>query len=534
MLLCMDQSLSTLQDIASYVRRLCLLSTTEARSGHLTSSLSAVEIGVALFFGILRYDFSRPDHPNNDRFILSKGHATPLLYSLWTAAGAIDEKKSMTLRKIGSNLAGHPTPEAPWVDIATGSLGQGLSVGVGMALHAKKIAKLPYRVYVLLGDGEMAEGSVWEAMSFSSHHRLDNLTGIVDINRIGQSDETMLCYDIDTYEKRISAFGWDVLKVDGHDMEKLLESFHLAQSSTRPTMILAKTTKGKGVSFLEDKNGLHGVPLSQNDAKKALEEIGGSLTKGEVQLPEEAKESERVALSFPQPSYSPGDLVATRRAYGDALCALAQTNQFVVGLDADVKNSTYAETMKSKVPERFFDMYIAEQNMVGVAMGLSTRGNIPFVSTFGCFHERAVDQWRIAVISGLNIKGCGSHAGVSIGEDGPTQMALEDMAIFSSFQDSVVLYPSDATSTYQLVGLMAKYVGPMYIRTTRPKTPVLYDSKEDFVVGGSKVLRTSGEDVVTIVAAGITVFEALKAYETLLTEGIHIRVIDAYSVKPIT
>ncbi|HLD11797.1 MAG TPA: transketolase, partial [Patescibacteria group bacterium] len=299
------------------------------------------------------------------------------------------------------------------------------------------------------------------------------------------------------------------------------------------TMILAKTTKGKGVSFLEDKNGLHGVPLSQDDAKKALEEIGGSLTKGQVQLPEEAKESERVALSFPQPSYSPGDLVATRRAYGDALCALAQTNQFVVGLDADVKNSTYAETMKSKVPERFFDMYIAEQNMVGVAMGLSTRGNIPFVSTFGCFHERAVDQWRIAVLSGLNIKGCGSHAGVSIGEDGPTQMALEDMAIFSSFQDSVVLYPSDATSTYQLVGLMAKYVGPMYIRTTRPKTPVLYDSKEDFVVGGSKVLRTSGEDVVTIVAAGITVFEALKAYETLLTEGIHIRVIDAYSVKPI-
>lgn len=533
-----------LKAMGQILRRHSVETTTLAGSGHPTTCLSAADLVAALFFHSLRYDVSNPDNPLNDRFVLSKGHAAPLLYAAWAEAGAITVERLKTLRRIDSELEGHPTPRFKWAEVATGSLGQGLSIANGMALAAK-IDKLPYRVYALLGDGEVAEGGVWEAIAFASHYKLDNLTAIVDVNRLGQSSPTMLQHDLETYARRFEAFGWRAFVIDGHDFEQILKALDEARTLVgKPTVILAKTLKGKGVSFLEDKEGWHGRPLPKDLAEKALQEL--TLTEEQITLartlkvqPPTDKVSELPVvpddwykrIEFPR--YELGQQVATREAYGDGLVALGKVNPQIVALDGDVKNSTFSEKFLAAFPERFIECFIAEQNMVGAAVGLATRGKIPFASSFACFLMRAYDFIRMAGIGTANVKFCGSHAGVSIGEDGPSQMGLEDIAAMRAIPRSIVLYPCDAVSTVKLVAEMAKYPGIAYLRTTRPKTPVIYNNDEEFPVGGCKILRSSPDDVVTVVAAGVTVFEALKAYEVLSNEGIKIRVIDLYSVKPL-
>ncbi|MDA8082255.1 MAG: transketolase [Nitrospiraceae bacterium] len=529
--------LTHIQKLATLVRFHILTSTTAAGSGHPTSSLSGTDLMTGLMFGgTFRFDPDDPGHPNNDRLIFSKGHASPLLYALWAAAGRVTEGELMTLRKFGSPLEGHPTLAFRYTEAATGSLGQGLSIGLGMALNAKYADRLPYRTYVLLGDSEMAEGSQWEAMEIAAYYRLDNLIGIMDVNRLGQRGETMYGHDLGVYERRVSAFGWETILINGHSMPEILSAYERAVKITdRPVMIIAETIKGKGVSFIEDKNGWHGKPLSQAELENALKELGpvDRSVRGELAGPEK---QEPVAV-MPQQSagisYEPKTPVATRHAYGTALLRVFPEFPNMVVLDAEVSNSTYAEIFRGKYPDRFFEMYVAEQNMVGTALGLSRRGKIPFVSTFAAFLSRAFDQIRMSPYSGANIKFCGSHAGVSIGEDGSSQMGLEDIAMFRTLPDSVVLYPSDAVSTERLVETAARHQGIVYIRTTRMATPVIYENKEQFPVGGSKVLRKSKDDVVTVVAAGITLHEALAAYEELKKEGITIRVIDLYSIKPV-
>lgn len=538
------RKLEALKAMGQILRRHSVETTTLAGSGHPTTCLSAADLVAALFFHSLRYDVSNPDNPLNDRFVLSKGHAAPLLYAAWAEAGAIPVERLKTLRRIDSELEGHPTPRFKWAEVATGSLGQGLSIANGMALAAK-IDKLPYRVYALLGDGEVAEGGVWEAIAFASHYKLDNLTAIVDVNRLGQSAPTMLQHNLETYARRFEAFGWRAFVIDGHDFEQILKALDEARTVVgKPTVILAKTLKGKGVSFLEDKEGWHGRPLPKDLAEKALQEL--TLTEEQITLARSLKvqpPSDKVPelpvvpedwhkrIEFPR--YELGQQVATREAYGDGLVALGKVNPQIVALDGDVKNSTFSEKFLAAFPERFVECFIAEQNMVGAAVGLATRGKIPFASSFACFLMRAYDFIRMAGIGTANVKFCGSHAGVSIGEDGPSQMGLEDIAAMRAIPRSIVLYPCDAVSTVKLVAEMAKYPGIAYLRTTRPKTPVIYNNDEEFPVGGCKILRSSPDDVVTVVAAGITVFEALKAYEVLSNEGIKIRVIDLYSVKPL-
>lgn len=526
-----------LEQIARLIRYYILSATTAAGSGHPTSSLSAVELMTALFFGgFFRYDADHPDHPNNDRIIFSKGHASPLFYALWTVADRITEQELMTMRKFGSRLEGHPTVTFPFTEAATGSLGQGLSIGVGMALNAKYVDKLPYRTFVLLGDSEMAEGSQWEAIQIAAHYRLDNLIGIIDVNRLGQRGETMYGHDLDAYRKRISAFGWKTFVIDGHALEQILDAYRKATKvKGRPSVIIAKTIKGKGFPFLEDKDGWHGKAPKREEYERALEEFGQVDTTIRVALPKPV--SKRPETPIPRPcealSYAPDKPVATRRAYGNALARLFPSFPDIVVLDAEVCNSTFSEIFKEKYPDRFFEMYVAEQNMVGTALGFSRRGKIPFVSTFAAFFTRAFDQIRMSQYSGPNIKFCGSHAGVSIGEDGPSQMGLEDLAMFRAILDSVVLYPSDAVSTERLVEEAAKYRGLVYMRTTRADTPILYTPRDSFRIGGSVVLRKSDRDRATVIAAGITVHEALAAWEALHREGIPVRVIDLYSIKPI-
>lgn len=533
-----------LRAMGQLLRRHAVETTTLAGSGHPTTCLSAADIVATLFFTTLRFDVPNPDNPLNDRFVLSKGHAAPLLYAVWAEAGAFPVEHLKTLRRIDSELEGHPTPRFKWAEVATGSLGQGLSIANGMAIAAK-MDKLPYRVYALLGDGEVAEGGVWEAIAFASYYKLDNLTAIVDVNRLGQSAPTMLQHELETYARRFEAFGWHTIIVDGHDVEQLIDAFEQAKNvKGKPTVILAKTIKGKGVSFLEDKEGWHGRPLPKDLAEKALAEL--ALTDEQISLARSLKvepptdetpnlppvpEDWYRSIEFPR--YELGQQVATREAYGDGLVALGKVNPQIVALDGDVKNSTFSEKFMAAFPERFVECFIAEQNMIGTAVGLATRAKIPFASSFACFLMRAYDFIRMAGIGTANIKLCGSHAGVSIGEDGPSQMGLEDIAALRGIPRSVVLYPCDAVSTVKLVAEMAKYQGIAYLRTTRPKTPVIYDNDEEFTIGGCKVLRSSPNDVVTVVAAGITVFEALKAYEALTNEGIKIRVIDLYSVKPL-
>lgn len=533
-----DPDLEKLGKLASLMRYYILESTTEAGSGHPTSSLSGVELMAALFFGgFFRYDLHHPEHPDNDRLIFSKGHASPLLYSLWTAAGGLTEEEMKTFRKFGSPLEGHPSVALRYVEAATGSLGQGLSIGLGMALNAKYLDKLPYRTFVLLGDSEMAEGSQWEAIQIAAHYKLDNLVGILDVNRLGQRGETMYGHDIEAYRKRIAAFGWEVIPVeDGHSFPEVLRAFGEALRVTgRPAMIVARTIKGKGVSFLEDINGWHGKVLNQEQYRKALDELGpvDRSVRGTITLPEDLKPQPVEPRPAQRPDYPADKPLATRKAYGRALARIAPQFPGIVSLDGEVSNSTGAEIFKEAFPERFFEMYIAEQNMAGTALGLSCRGKIPFVSTFAAFLSRAFDQIRMSRYSEANIKYVGSHAGVSIGQDGPSQMGLEDIAAFRTLLDSVVLYPSDAVSTDRLVEAAARHRGIVYIRTTRSATPILYLPEERFVIGGSKVLKRSDRDVFTIAAAGITLHEALRAYEELKREGIVVRVIDLYSIKPI-
>jgi transketolase len=533
----MNQS-ESLQKIAELVRYFILLSSTEAGSGHPTSSLSAADLMTALMFGgMFRFDPERPLHPNNDRLIFSKGHATPLLYALWAAAGRIGEQELRNYRKFDSVLDGHPNVAFHYSEAATGSLGQGLSIGVGMALNAKYIDKLPYRTYVLLGDSEMAEGSQWEAMQIAAHYKLDNLTGIIDVNRLGQRGETMYGHDLGSYAGKLSAFGWEAIVIDGHDMASITAAYEkTGVIKERPAIILAKTIKGKGVSFLEDRDGWHGKALSHDEFNKAITELGSidMSIRGEIAVP--ADLHPRIVISpadAGQPAYDKNRPAATREAYGLALKRLYPKFPDMVVLDAEVSNSTYAEIFREAYPERFFEMYVAEQNMVGVALGLSLRGKIPFVSSFAAFLTRAFDQIRMVRYSNANIKFCGSHAGVSIGEDGPSQMGLQDIAMFRTVNDCVVFYPSDAVSAEKLVEAAALHRGMVYIRTTRMKTAVLYDNDESFRVGGSKVLRRSNADRITIVAAGITLHEALSAHDELAKEGIAVRVIDLYSIKPI-
>jgi len=529
--------LSVLSATANKLRAHSLRSTAAAGSGHPTSCLSAADIMAAIFFADMRFDPANPGNPANDRFVLSKGHAAPVLYAALAEAGALPVDQLTTLRKFSSDLEGHPTPRIPWVGAATGSLGQGLSVGVGMALNGKRLDKLDYRVYVLLGDGEIAEGGVWEAAAMAAYYQLDNLIGVVDVNGIGQSQRTMYNFDVETYQRRFAAFGWHAVIVDGHNLEEVLAALDQAHATKdQPTMLIAKTFKGKGVSFLEDKLGWHGKPVKGDDLDKALSELGlnGNAHAPHVAQPQPHGFSPACATGIsPAPSYELGEKVATRVAYGTALAKLGDVNPNVVALDGDTKNSTFAETFLKAHPERFFESYIAEQNMVGAAVGLATCGKIPFVSTFAAFLTRAFDHIRMAAISGVTIKYVGSHCGVSIGEDGPSQMGLEDLAMMRAVPNSTVLYPSDAVSTERLVAAMPDLSGATYLRTTRPATPVLYANTEAFPIGGSKVLQSSDNDAITVVAAGVTVHEALAAYETLKSEGVAIRLLDAYSVKPI-
>jgi transketolase len=528
---------AALQKIAALVRRHILTMTTRAGSGHPTSSLSATELMVGLLFGgAFRYDLKNPQHPNNDRLIFSKGHASPLLYGLWAAAGALTEGDLESYRQFGSVLEGHPTTLFPYADAATGSLGQGLCIGVGMALNARCLDRLPYRTYVLLGDSEMAEGSPWEAMQIAAHYKLDNLLGILDVNRLGQRGETMYGYDLAAYRKKIAAFGWETLVIDGHSFPKILSAYEAARRvAGRPTMIIARTVKGKGVSFLEDKEGWHGRALNPAECEAALKELGevDRSVRGEIRPPERRVPAEPAARPAGPVSYPLGKSVATRDAYGNALVRIFPAFPNLVSLDAEVSNSTKADIFKRAHPDRFFEMYIAEQNMVSAAVGLASRGKLPFVSTFGAFLTRAFDQVRMSPFSGANIKVVGSHAGVSIGQDGPSQMGLEDVAMFRTAFGSVVLYPCDAVSTEKLVEAAAAHRGLVYLRTTREGSPVIYGGEEDFAIGGSKVLRRSDRDVATVVAAGVTVHEALAACDELKREGISIRVVDLYSVKPL-
>lgn len=530
-------SVVELKRLATLIRYHILTSTTHAGSGHATSSLSATDLMTVLMFGgFFKADLKNPHNPNNDRLIFSKGHAAPLLYALYAAAGVIENSELETLRKFGSRLEGHPTLAFPYTEVPTGSLGQGLSVGLGMALNAKYLDKSSYRTYVLLGDSEMAEGSVWEALESAAHYETNNLVAIIDVNRLGQRGETMLGYDTGSYQQKISAFGWETVVIDGHSFEEIVDAFEKSQESAKPFAIIAKTIKGKGVSFLEDKDGWHGKALSQQELEKALAELGevnlalrGTLASPESFVPIEKKTTENVPLT----DYLPGKAVSTRKAYGNALMNLANAYHTLVVLDAETSNSTYAETMKKADPARFFEMYIAEQNMVGVASGLSKRNKIPFVSTFAAFFSRAHDQIRMNQYAGTHIVFVGSHAGVSIGEDGASQMALEDIALFRSLNGSTVLYPSDAVSCERLAATCATGSGSMYIRTTRMDTPILYSTSDVFPVGGSKTLRESNHDAVTLVGAGVTLHEALKAAESLEKTGISARVIDLYSIKPI-
>ena len=540
---------TNLKNEATRLRILSVRATTAAGSGHPTSCLSAADIVATLFFSVMRFDPKNPKNRNNDRFVLSKGHAAPILYAAWAEAGAFKTDDLLQLRTLHSDLEGHPTPRLNFVDVATGSLGQGLPAGIGIALNAKRLDHSGTRTYVLMGDGESVEGSNWEAAELAMHFQLDNLCAIIDINRLGQSDPTILQHDIEAYRARWSGFGWNALPVDGHDIQALLNAFdQAAQTKNRPTIILARTLKGKGVSFVEDKMDWHGKAFKKGpEADKALAELNAAfLPNGhalEIRRPEEPLPTEKPLVlelegkskrtTIVPPNYDLTDSVATREAFGAAVMRLGESNPLVVVLDADVKNSTFTDKFGTQFPNRFFENFIAEQNMVGAAVGLASQGKIPFAATFACFLTRAYDFIRMAAISHSNIKLMGSHVGVSIGEDGPSQMGLEDLAMMTAQPGVVVLYPSDAVCTHWLTALAATHQGMVYLRTGRPKTPILYKNDEHFVIGGSKVLRQSAADKITVVGGGVTVFEALKAHEELAKEGIAIRVIDLYSIKPI-
>jgi transketolase len=530
-----DTDIELLKGIANQLRIHSIEATTAAGSGHPTSCCSAADLVAALFFGHMRYDAKNPHFYNNDRFILSKGHAAPLLYAAWAENGFVPVGDLIKLRQFSSDLEGHPTPRLAFADVATGSLGQGLSVGVGIALSARN-NKLDYNTYVLLGDGEIAEGAVWEAASLAGFYKLSNLIAVVDANRLGQSQATMFGHDISVYAKRFESFGWRVETLeDGHDLEEIMEVLSGVGLDERPLVIIAKTYKGAGVSFLQDKDGWHGKALSKEEAAKAIAELQPIAKSGlgvAIPAPTQLPAPNLTApASYPALTYKTGDQIATREAFGNALVRIGGTDPRVVALDGDTKNSTYSDKFYKQFPHRFTECFIAEQNLVGVAVGFGTRGHVPFASTFATFFTRAADQIRVAGISTANLKLAGSHVGVSIGEDGPSQMALEDIAMFRAIAGCTVLYPADAVATEKLVEEMAKTRGIQFLRTSRPKTPVIYGNDEKFPVGGAKLLREGSK--ATVVAAGVTLFEALKAADQLKAEGITISVVDAYSVKPL-
>ena len=504
-----------------------------AKSGHPTSGMSAADLMAVLVANHYRYDFDQPKQATNDRLIFSKGHASTLLYAIYRAAGAITDEELLTYRTFDSMLEGHPTPLIPWVDVATGSLGQGLPYGVGMALAGKYLDRVPYRVWVLCGDSEMAEGSMWEAFEHAAHYELDNLTAIIDVNRLGQRGETMVGWDLDVFRDRAHAFGWETIEIDGHDVEAIDRAYTEAASTTaKPTVVIARTIKGKGVKAVENQGGWHGKALDDPDA--AIEELGGRRNiHVDVAKPDRAEAHTFPSGDLELPRYELGDEVATRKAYGEALAALGSARGDVVALDGEVSNSTFAEIFGKAHPDRYFEMYIAEQQMLAAAVGLQARGWNAFASTFAAFLSRAYDFIRMAAISRVNLRLAGSHAGVSIGEDGPSQMGLEDIAALRAVHGSTVLHPCDANQTAKLVEAMAGAEGIVFLRTLRPNTPVIYDADEDFEIGGSRVVRSSDEDDVTIVGAGVTVHEALKAADSLADDGITARVIDLYSIKPI-
>lgn len=531
-----DIDIETLKGIANQLRIHSIAATTAAGSGHPTSCCSAADLVAALFFGHMRFDPKNPRYYNNDRFILSKGHAAPLLYAAWAELGLFPADELLKLRQFGNDLEGHPTPRLPFVDVATGSLGQGLGVGVGMALCAQ-LDKLDYRTYVLLGDGECSEGAVWEAASLAGLRKLNNLIALVDINRLGQSEAAPLGHNLDAFKKRFEAFGWRTEEIDGHDIEEILEVLAAVGLGDQPLVILAKTLKGAGISFIQDKEGWHGKALSKEEADRAIAELKPSSKSGighPIEAPTQLPAPNNAApAGYPATAYKIGDHVATREAFGNALVRIGGVDPRVVAMDGDTKNSTYSDKFLKKFPERFTECYIAEQNMVGVATGFATRGKVPFASTFATFFSRAFDQVRVAGISRSNVKLVGSHVGVSIGEDGPSQMGLEDLAMMRAVAGSTVLYPSDAVCAEKLVDQMASHSGVCFLRTSRPKTAVLYNNEESFPIGGAKILRQNAGDKVTVVAAGVTLYEALKAADALKGAGIGITVIDAYSVKPL-
>jgi transketolase len=530
--------LTGLKDKATKLRIDSVRSTSAAGSGHPTTCASAAEIMSTLFYAVMRYDPKNPANPANDIFILSKGHAAPILYAAWSGAGYIPEGELLNLRKIDSDLEGHPPVTLPFVDVATGSLGQGLSVGVGMAAVAQ-LDKRDQRIFVLMGDGEIAEGSVWEAASMASHFKLSNLIATVDVNALGQSEPTMLRHDMETLKQRFSAFGWRALVVDGHDVSALLDAYDTAQAGDKPTVVLAKTYKGRGIPFAENKENWHGKAIpagpQEEEALAALRsQLSGAKWKWAPNKPKALKrKAPKVKELAPPPYVKGGDKVSSRRAFGSALAALADSDERVVVFDGDVKNSTYTQDFEKVAPGRFFQSFIAEQTMVGAAMGAACRGKVAFAATFACFLTRAYDFLRMASISRTNVKLVGTHAGISIGEDGPSQMGLEDLAMTSALPYYTVLYPSDATSAWKAIGIVAETEGPAYVRTSRPNTPILYGPNEKFAPGMAKVVRKSKDDKATVVGAGVTLFEALKAADMLAEQGIAIRVIDLFSVKPV-
>ncbi|MGC8842099.1 MAG: transketolase [Candidatus Sumerlaeaceae bacterium] len=534
-----DRLIKALSAKANKLRIHSVRSTSAAGSGHPTTCLSCAEIVATLFFHEMRYDTKNPQNPLSDRFVLSKGHAAPILYAAWAEAGFMPVEKLLTLRRIDSDLEGHPTPRLPFVDVATGSLGQGLGAAVGMALNSKYLDKTNYRTYVLLGDGEVAEGAVWEAAELASYYKLDNLVAIVDVNRLGQSQHTMLQHQLDVYKARFEAFGWEAGTVDGHNVGQLLDAFAKARTvKDKPFVIVAKTFKGRGVSFAEDKDGWHGKPFKKGEEEeRAIADIMALGIEGDEGLTPPPPPQKALPASYKKemasPSYKIGEMVATREAYGEALVKLGTADPTVVVLDGDTKNSTYSEKFLKAYPDRFFEGFIAEQNLISMATGLAARGKTVFASSFAVFLSRGFDQVRMAGISQSNINLCGSHVGVSIGEDGPSQMGLEDLALFRAIPNSIVLYPSDAVATERAVSLAGAYPGIAYIRTSRPKTPVIYPHDEVFAVGKAKIVRKSDRDALTIVTGGVTLFEALKAADELAKQGIMVRIVDIFSVKPL-
>ncbi|HEY3331402.1 MAG TPA: transketolase [Capsulimonadaceae bacterium] len=532
----MPQNEQRWKELARQLRIDSIRSTTKAGSGHPSSSMSAADLMAVLQIEHLKYDPANPKAPNNDHLIFSKGHAAPLLYSMYKAAGWITDEEMMTLRQIGSRIEGHPVPVLPYVDVATGSLGQGLPIGVGIALCAKYLDKLPYKVWIVCGDSEMAEGSIWEALDKAGHYKLNNLITIVDVNRLGQRGETELGWNLDAYAARVEAFGCRAIKIDGHDLKQVAAAYEEAlNGDERPPVILAKTEKGYGYSKISNKDNWHGKALPADMAAEAIAELGGPISElFEVAKPAPGSPPPAPAGTATLPRYELGTKEAVRKAYGDALRALGHGNNDIVVLDAEVSNSTHAEEFKKDFPDRFFEMWIAEQQLVASAIGFSVRGKKAFASTFAAFFSRAYDFIRMAAVSRASFAMGGSHAGVSIGADGASQMALEDIAMMRAVHNSTVLYPSDPNQTAQLVEEMAGGLeGIVFMRTTREKLPVLYSPDQKFSVGGSVTIRSSDADKVTVIGAGITLHEALKAYDTLKAEGIAIRVIDLYSVKPV-